>query len=146
MPCTGAPIELPCSLALACLRCQGRWQLAVLCVGGPSSLKCPATGYLLSFANLKQHQPHARLQETEELAADILGVEVFRQSIADNVLVGSYCQFTNQGGIVSFVLCAEADWVNGQSNAEEGSFACCRCTHRHQSRTLTSCRHCCKFL
>lgn len=39
-------------------------------------------------------------QETEQILEDTLKVEVFRQTVAEQVLVGSYCAFSNQGGLV----------------------------------------------
>ncbi|XP_077360094.1 eukaryotic translation initiation factor 6 [Festucalex cinctus] len=39
-------------------------------------------------------------RETEEVLCDTLKVEVFRHTVADQVLVGSYSAFSNRGGLV----------------------------------------------
>jgi len=58
-------------------------------------------------------------KETVEIIGDVLGVEVFPSLVAQETLVGTYCVFTNRGGVcTSKITVEELEELAGQLSVE----------------------------
>lgn len=77
-------------------------------------------------------------RETEEILADTLKVEVFRQSIANQVLAGTYCQISNQG---KWERLFESSLTLLHLLSSQAAF----CTHASTWRRRTSSAPSCRF-